>query len=158
MARTQIVIDASPEAVFDVLSDPRTYSDWVFGSREIRAADPDWPAAGAVFGHSIGVGPLSLCDETSVISARAPESLELCARAGPLPPARVRLHLEPEGSATRVTMTETPANALLSLMIGPLGHGLVSLRNGESLRRLKRLAEGSQPRPSGQLPELALDG
>ncbi len=160
MARNEIFIDAPPAAVFGLLSDPRSYGDWVVGSREIRAADPDWPAAGAAFEHSVGVGWLSLSDHTSVISARPPECLELKARARPLPSARVRLQLHPEGTGTRVTMIEEPVNPVLSAMLGPVGHWLMKLRNVEALRRLKRLAEGDAPRPRGALPqrEPAADG
>ncbi|MEA2158948.1 MAG: hypothetical protein QOD66_1328 [Solirubrobacteraceae bacterium] len=152
MARNEIFICAAPEDVFGVLSDPRSYGDWVVGSREIRAADHDWPAAGAAFDHSVGIGWLSLSDHTSVISARAPECLELKARARPLPSARVRLLLRSEGAGTRVTMVEEPSNRLLSAMIGPVGHWLMKLRNVEALRRLKQLAEGDARRPAGQLP------
>jgi uncharacterized protein YndB with AHSA1/START domain len=153
MARNEIFIEAAPAAVFSVLSDPRSYGEWVVGSREIRAADPDWPAAGAAFEHSVGIGWLSVSDHTSVISARAPECLELRARARPLPSARVRLQLHSEGTGTRVTMIEEPFNPVLSVMLGPVGHWLMKLRNVEALRRLKRLAEGDAPRPRGALPQ-----
>jgi uncharacterized protein YndB with AHSA1/START domain len=153
MARNEIFICAAPEDVFGVLSDPRSYGDWVVGSREIRAADHDWPAAGAAFDHSVGIGWLSLSDQTSVISARPPECIELRARARPLPSARVKLQLHPEGSGTRVTMVEEPANRVLSMMIGPVGHWLMKLRNVEALRRLKRLAEGDARHLAGELPD-----
>lgn len=160
MARNEILIDAAPEAVFALLSDPRSYGDWVVGSKEIRAADPDWPAAGAAFDHSVGLGWLTLSDRTSVLSARAPSCLELKARARPLPSARVKLRLEPEGTGTRVTMVEKPFNSVLSVMIGPVGHWLMKLRNTEALRRLKRLAEGDRAGPTGELParDPAADG
>jgi hypothetical protein len=79
--------------------------------------------------------------------SRAPVMLELQARARPLPSARVRLHLRPEGEGTRVVMIEDPANRLLNVLAGPLGHAMIRLRNVESLRRLKALAEGRTPRP-----------
>lgn len=158
MARTETFIDAPPEQVFELLSDPRTYGEWVVGSREIRAADDDWPAAGAQFAHSVGLGPLAIKDRTSVLAAEPPHRLELLACARPFPPARVTLQLHPEGSGTRLVMTETPANLLLALMLGPLGHRLLGLRNVESLRRLRHLAEGVRPRPQGRLPALAPDG
>jgi hypothetical protein len=114
MARNEIFICAAPEDVFWVLSNPHSYGDWVVGSREIRAADHDWPAAG-----------------------------------------RVRLQLRSEGSGTWVTMVEEPSNRLLSMMIGPVGHWLMKLRNVEALRRLKQLAEGYAPPPAGERPDRA---
>lgn len=149
MARTEAFIAASLERVFGVLSDPRSYGDWVPGSKVIRAADPDWPAEGSAFDHTLVLG---LADQTSVSSALAPVMLELHARARPLGSADVVLHLQPEGEGTRVTMIEDPANRALSILIGPLGHGLIKLRNVEALRRLKRLAEEDAPSASAELP------
>ena len=152
MARNEIHIDAPPEAVFDVLADPRTYSEWVVGSREVRAADEHWPAPGSAFDHSVGALPLVINDHTAVVAARPPVMLELRARARPLPTARITIHLQPDGDGTRVTMIEDPANPVLNLLAGPLGHTAIRLRNSESLRRLRALAEGATPRPAGMLP------
>jgi uncharacterized protein YndB with AHSA1/START domain len=153
VARNEIFIDAPAEQVFELLGDPRTFSRWVVGARAVRAADETWPEPGSAFDHAVGVGPLQLRDHTSVVSAAAPETIELHARAKPFPPARVRLQLRPEGNGTRVTMDEAPANRLLSLLLGPLGHFMVGLRNAEALRRLKLLAEGKAPLPTETLPE-----
>src|SRR5215207_10106360 len=106
VARNEVFISARPDAVFEVLGDPRTYGEWVFGSREIRAADEHWPAPGAAFDHSVGKAPAVM--------------LELRARARPLPTARITLHLQPDRDGTRVTMIEEPANRLLSLAGGPV--------------------------------------
>ena len=153
MARNETFISASPHDVFELLSDARTYGHWVAGSREIRAADPRWPAVGSAFDHTVGMRFLRLSDHTSVLAARPPVMLQLCARARPLPDARVTLHLQPEGEGTRVTMIEAPANRLLSILATPIGHALIKLRNVESLKRLKELAEGTARRPAGRLPE-----
>jgi uncharacterized protein YndB with AHSA1/START domain len=152
MARNETFVAAPPEAVFELLADPRTYGYWVVGSHEIRAADKGWPADGAAFHHTVGKPPLRLKDETVVVHAREPVMIELRAKARPLPTARVTLHLQPEGDGTRVTIVEDPANPLLNLLAGPFGHLAIRLRNRESLRRLKALAEGTAPRPRGRLP------
>jgi hypothetical protein len=119
----------------------------VVGSSEIRDADPDWPAPGSKFDHSVGADPLLIKDHTEVIAARPPELIQLRANARPLPSADVTIKLEPEGNGTRVTMIEDPTNLLLRVAIGPLGHMAIRLRNAESLRRLRELAEGVRPRP-----------
>ncbi len=152
MARNEISISASPREVFDLLADPRSYGEWVVGSRVIHAADENWPEPGARFDHSVGPRFLSLSDYTYVIASQPPAMLELCARARPMPDARVTLHLEAEGSGTLVTMLESPAKRVVALLIGPLGDALLRVRNKESLRRLKALAEGTAPRPRGTLP------
>ena len=45
------------------------------------------------------------------------------------------MYLQPEGDGTRVIMIEDPASPLLNVLIGPLGHAVIKLRNVESLRR-----------------------
>lgn len=146
MARNEVLIDAPPAAVFAVLADPERYADWVVGARAILAAEPDWPAPGSAFQHAVGHGPLALSDRTEVLDAEPPVMLRLRARARPLPSATVTFHLQPEAQGTRLTLIESPASATLSLLAGPLGHGLLALRNRESLRRLKAIAEGSTAR------------
>ena len=54
MARNDIHVEAPPERVFEVLSDPESYGHWVVGSREIRGADPGFPGLGTKFDHSVG--------------------------------------------------------------------------------------------------------
>jgi uncharacterized protein YndB with AHSA1/START domain len=152
MGRNVIHVEAPAERVFEVLSDPRSYSHWVVGSREVRAADPAWPEAGTAFDHAVGTGPLRLKDHTLVEEARPPHLLRLLARARPFPSARVVLRLDEAAGGTRVTMIEDPALPLGSLLIGPAGHALIRLRNAESLRRLRELAEGRAQVPAGDLP------
>lgn len=152
MAHNEIVIAAPPEAVFRVLDDARCYGVWVVGSSEIRSADPGWPGPGTVFDHTVGAGPLKLADHTEVLAADPPRFLQLLAHARPLPPARVTFRLVPEGAgATRVHMDEEIEPRLLRLLLWPLSTPAVRLRNAESLRRLKRLAEGTTAWPTGTL-------
>ncbi len=155
MARNEIFIAASPQKVFELLSDPRTYGYWVVGSREIRGADRDWPEPDAAFDHSVGAPPFVIKDHTSVLSALAPVMLELRANGGPLGAARITFHLQPEGNGTRVTMIEDPLERWRAVALGVPGHFLIKARNSESLRRLKQLGEGTVPRPSDPLPTRA---
>jgi hypothetical protein len=158
MARNEIFISAPAEDVFELLADPRTYAIWVVGSREIRAADEHWPAPGARFAHTVGIPPLLIKDDTTVVHARPPFRLQLCARARPLPSARVTFDLQPEGDGTRLTMIEDLENVILNVAAGPLGHLAMRLRNAEALRRLKSMAEGITPRPRGAFPARAPSG
>ena len=141
VARNSTHIAASPERVFEVLSDPATYGYWVVGSKEIRGADPDWPHRGSRFHHTVGFGPLEIKDSTAVELYEPPRRLRLRAKARPLGTALVTLTLAPEDGGTRVTMVEDPADTLTALIFNPLTHLLVRGRNAESLRRLKELAE-----------------
>jgi len=143
VAINEAYISATPDAVFDVLSDPESYGHWVVGSKEIRDAEAGWPAPGTRFHHSVGFGPLTLNDHTVCKRAERPRMIELWARARPVGTAIVRLDLEPEGAGTRVRMREDPGDALTAFAFNPLMHLLVRRRNHESLRRLAELAEAS---------------
>lgn len=147
MATTRTVIDTPPDRVFEVLSEPTTYADWVVGSSEIRDADSSWPAVGSRFHHSVGVWPLRVKDNTKVIAVDPPNRLKMHARARPLGTASVELLLTAESGGTQVTMIETAGDTLSRLAINPLTEWLVHLRNVESLRRLKRIAETGVVKP-----------
>lgn len=149
MARNEQFISAPPEAVFRLLADPTTYSDWVVGSAQIRHADGHWPAIGSVFGHSVGKSPLTLSDRTEVLDAEPPVMLKLRAHARPLPSATIAFNLQPERAGTRITMIEKPSHPVLSLLAGPLGHAALAARNRETLRRLAELVEGLREAPAG---------
>jgi uncharacterized protein YndB with AHSA1/START domain len=142
MARNQRYIDTPPEKVFDVLSDADSYADWVVGSKTIRGVDGPFPARGSRFHHKVGVGPLEVADHTSVLESERPNRLVLHAKARPLGTARVELTLEPVGKGTRVTMVEDGGDTVSKLIFAnPLMQLLTRVRNTESLKRLKALAE-----------------
>jgi uncharacterized protein YndB with AHSA1/START domain len=152
MALNEIEMTVPPQRVFDVLSDPRSFGYWVVGSRAIHAADPTWPAPGSVFEHTQGFGPLPLLrDVTTVLASTPPTMLRMRVQARPLTVAHVTLSLVPEAAGTRVVMEEVPADLRSKLTMNPLVDPLIRLRNAESLRRLKRLAEGTEPMPDGEL-------
>jgi len=145
MARTTRLIPASPERIFEVLSDPASYGYWVVGSDTIRDADGAWPAKGSRFHHRVGVGPIKVNDNTEVLTVEAPRLLRLHARARPLfGTALVELMLERRGGGTLVTMDETAGDVLSRVAINPLTDPLVKRRNDVSLRRLEELALGTK--------------
>ena len=141
MAVNEIHIETSPERVFAVLADWRSYGDWVVGSRFMRGVDPGFPAAGTRFHHQVGIGPLNLNDHTQVLEVEQPRKLILKAKARPLGTAVVDLTLKRENGGTRVHMREDPGDTLSAFVFNPLTHLLVRGRNVESLKRLKGLAE-----------------
>lgn len=144
MARNRIVINAPRDRVFGVLSDPSSYAHWVVGSREVRAADPNWPARGSKFHHTVGlIGPLTMNDHTVVEEVDRPRRLVLRARTRPLGAARVALHLESERGRTRVTMDENPLGGLPGRLLGVVIDPLLQGRNTKALQRLKALVEAS---------------
>jgi uncharacterized protein YndB with AHSA1/START domain len=161
-ARVEHVIDAAPGDVFDVLADPRSYAYWVIGSIKIRDAEPDWPAAGSRFHHTVGIGPLRLQDHTAVEDVVPGRFLQLKTRARPMGNARVKLELTPHDGGTRVTMIEGPADKPTALLFVPPTPMLLRRRNKRSLERLAELAEGRRPMPGEEsdatVASLAEDG
>jgi uncharacterized protein YndB with AHSA1/START domain len=151
MARNEHFVHASPDAVFDVLADPRGYAYWVVGSEEIRDADVCWPARGSRFYHTVKIGPLRLKDDSEVEDVRPGRFLQLKVKGRPLGSARVKIELQPLNGGTRVTMVEDPADTLSAFVFMPLTHLLVRARNVRSLDRLAELAEGRVPIPGTEV-------
>jgi uncharacterized protein YndB with AHSA1/START domain len=130
----------APEAVWEALADPGGYAYWVVGSKVIRDADPQWPAAGSRFHHTIGVGPLKVSDHTESLEAQPPRLLRIRAKGRPVGTASVTLELTPRDGGTVVRMTENPDGPYVVLRANPLLHVLTKGRNSESLMRLEELA------------------
>jgi uncharacterized protein YndB with AHSA1/START domain len=147
MATNHIQIAVSPHEVFAALANAANYGDWVVGSDIVRDADPEWPKVGSRFHHRVGVGPLKLNDHTEVLDVDPPHRLVMHARARPLGTARVAMRLTERDGGTFVTMTETAGDRLSKLMLNRLTDPLIRLRNAESLRRLKRIAETGIAKP-----------
>jgi uncharacterized protein YndB with AHSA1/START domain len=140
MSKTVAYIPATPEQIFAVLTDAHTYADWVVGAKDIRSVEPEWPAPGSGFHHTVGVGPVALRDETRVRALDPPHRLELQARAWPTGEAHVTLLLDEAGAGTRVTMLEEPVKGPARWLHNPLLDAATHARNTVALRRLARLA------------------
>ena len=140
MATNERFMPVPPQAVWDALADPGGYGYWVVGSKEIRDADPDWPAAGSRFHHTIGMGPLTLDDHTEALEAEPPQRLKLRAKGRPLGTATVTLEMFADQDGTVVRMTENPDGLTSVLSLNPVVHVLTKVRNAESLMRLEELA------------------
>ena len=84
MATNYREISAAPEQVWAVLADPKKYSEWVVGAKEVRTSEGRWPAKGARFHHTVGVWPLHIQDHTSVVESDRPHRLVLQAKVRPI--------------------------------------------------------------------------
>jgi uncharacterized protein YndB with AHSA1/START domain len=145
MATNERYMAVPPEAVWDTLADPRGYGYWVVGSKEIRDADPDWPAPGSKFHHTVGFGPFEVKDHTVALEAERPGLFRLRAKGRPLGTARVTLRMVPHDGGTVVEMTENPDGLSSILAVNPLMQLLTLGRNAESLMRLEELAQERSP-------------
>jgi hypothetical protein len=134
------ILKASPKQVEQVLRDGWNYADWVVGAVHIRAVDPGWPAAGSRVHHRVGAWPLTLNDNTEVISYEPGRSLELRARLRPFGVARVRLEWEPaSGGYCHVRMEEEFVGGPALTLRNKVADVVLHARNAESLSRLEHL-------------------
>ena len=140
MATNERFMPIAAEAIWDALADPGGYGYWVPGSRAIRDADPDWPAPGSKFHHTVGVGPFEVSDHTEALEARPPELLRIRAKTRPLVTATVTVEMIPRDGGTLVRISESLDGPARVLDVNPLVWLATKARNAESLMRLEELA------------------
>jgi len=154
MSRNSILIDASPDAIFDVLEDAYAYPKWVVGTRRIRGVDPEWPAVGSRFHHAVGNFVAELHDSTKILERRRAQFIELEVRFRPTGVAQVRVSLASATDGTRVTIEETPTGGPVQRLPRGVTDPLLGVRNALSLRRFRRLVRARARAP---VPALAAD-
>lgn len=141
MSVTTRTMQATPDQVWEVLSDGWLYPLWVVGASRMREVDQDWPEVGSQLHHSVGAWPMLVNDNTQVVDAIPGRSLTLHARARPTGIAEVRITWEAVGSETRVVMEEDALSGPVRFIPKPVRDPMLSWRNVESLRRLAFLVE-----------------
>jgi hypothetical protein len=142
VATNSRLINASPDAVFDVLRNGWLFPSWVVGASRIRGVDPTWPAVEAKLHHSFGVWPLVIDDTTSLLEWDPPRHVKFQARGWPIGEAEVTLDVKPRGDGCVVRMHEDAAKGPGRLVPKPLRDIGLLIRNREALQRLAWLAEG----------------
>jgi uncharacterized protein YndB with AHSA1/START domain len=138
MARNTIHVDAPPDAVFEVLADPRLYGNWVVGASTTYRVDGNWPEPGSVLHHA---QMMLIRDTTTVLESEPGRRVVLEARARPAVVAHVTVTLDPAGGGTRIVLEEKVTGGLAAVLPDALNDALIHLRNAEAVRRLKRLTE-----------------
>jgi hypothetical protein len=138
VARSRRLILSSPSEVWGLLSDGYRYGEWVTGTQQILAADPQ---AGSHVGPvRVGVGSLTL-DDTCVVRICEPRRrLELEAKAGPFGAARIVMNLIPWGEHTLFVLDWHPLRGPGTRMHGIPVDYIVAIRNGMMLTKLARIA------------------
>jgi hypothetical protein len=135
-------IKATPEQVWQVLSDGWLYSLWVVGASRIRDVDQTWPEEGSSIHHSVGCWPAVISDRTTVTTSVPAEELGLHAFARPVGEVGIRLRLEPTPAGTHVTMDEEVLEGPMKIVPGLLVDPMLTWRNRETVRRLALTVEG----------------
>jgi hypothetical protein len=136
-------VEATPEKVWEVLSDGWLYPLWVVGATRMREVDDHWPAVGAKLHHSAGVWPLVVDDTTEVLDLTIGSTLRLKARGWPAGEAEVVITLTAEeGAHTRVEIREDAVSGPGRFVPGLVRTPMLAYRNLEALRRLAAVVEG----------------
>ncbi len=141
MSRNSISLNASPEAVFEVLDDAWAYPRWVVGARRVRRVDPSWPAVGSEFHHAIGTASGELHDSSKVIERYPPERMVLEVRFRPTGVAIVEIEVTRNGSHSVVTLVESTTAGLVSRLPAVITDPLLFARNALALQRLRHEVE-----------------
>ena len=133
-------VTARPEDVFDVITEPRTYPEWLVGAQRIRHVDRSFPAPGAEFEHSVGPSDaLTVDDSTESVAVDQDRRLVLEVRAG-FVRGEVEFVLTAHGEEeTEIVLRERPIGP--GAAVTPLLRPFLAGRNRESLRQLGRLLE-----------------
>ena len=142
MSNTSRPVSATPEQVWEVLSDGWLYPLWVVGASRMRDVDQGWPAVGTKLHHSVGTWPLLIDDTTEVLEKEEQRRLLLLARGWPAGEAHVEIILEPRGTDTVVTIKEQATSGPGALMPKVVQDPQLHVRNIEGLRRLAYVVEG----------------
>ena len=142
MSTTTRTVSATPDQVWEVLSDGWLYPLFVVGASRMREVDESWPAVGARLHHSVGTWPLLIDDTTEVLEVDEGRRLLLKARGWPAGEAHVEISLRPDGGSTQVPMEEDATAGPGVLVPKPLRDAQLHWRNVEALRRLAFVVEG----------------
>lgn len=149
MAVLNVLVDRDPSQVWDVLSDGRSYAEWVVGTKHIKEADPRWPELGSRIEYSVGVGRWTIEDITTVRLVEPGQRLELEAQAGWLGSARISIVLLPWGEGqTLVILDEHPLTGPGATWHTALVDVVLRIRNQRMVRSLARLVHERHPEGS----------
>lgn len=144
MSRNVRAFSCSPAAVFEVLADGWLYPTWVVGASRMRDVDSAWPQQGSKLGHSVGVWPALIDDETVSVEWNPPHRAVMRAKGWPIGEAIVTIDVRPRGSGCLVRIQEQPAEGPGAWVPRFITDPMLHLRNRETLQRLAYVAEGRE--------------
>jgi uncharacterized protein YndB with AHSA1/START domain len=138
VALNSIDIAAPHQAVWSVLADPRLYANWVVGASATRRIEGKWPAVGSVLHHTQALG---VSDTTTVLESGPPWRIVMEARIRPVAIMKVSVELDGHGDETHLVLREEVVGGAVAVLPKASLDWLIWLRNRESVRRIKELAE-----------------
>ncbi|MFE6286385.1 SRPBCC family protein [Streptomyces sp. NPDC057877] len=151
MAVRHRLVQATPQAVWDVLADGSRYGEWVVGPSEVTPEGGQWPRVGATISYEIRLGPVRLRNVSVVRRCEPGSALEIEAKAGRLGTARIAIELRPWGEHCLVIVDEHPLRGPGGLLHNVGVEALIQVRHRAMLARLAKLCEsgeGCRPDPA----------
>jgi uncharacterized protein YndB with AHSA1/START domain len=146
MAVRQRLVDASPDEVWQVLSDGSCYAEWVVGTSYSTPVAGEWPQLGAQLEYTISVARWAVSGRTIVRRCEPPHHLELEVDSGCLGTARVALEVRPWGEETLVVFEEHPLRGPGGFVHNAVVDAVAQIRHRSMLGRLARLVERRRQR------------
>ncbi|AOT62375.1 MULTISPECIES: SRPBCC family protein [Streptomyces] len=143
MAVRQHLVQSPPSAVWEVLSDPDRYAEWVVGTEETTPLFGTWPEVGAALRYTVALGPYRFEGSTVVRRLEPPHRLELEARSGPAGTARIAIEIVPWGEDTLVIVDEHPLRGPGARLHNAVVEAALQLRHRRMLRRLAEVVEST---------------
>ncbi|OEJ93340.1 SRPBCC family protein [Streptomyces thermolilacinus] len=144
MAVRQHLVLSPPSAVWEVLSDPDKYAEWVVGTEETSPLFGTWPEVGAALRYTVALGPVRFEGTTVVRRLEPPNRLELEVRSGPAGTARVAIEVMAWGEDTLVIVDEHPLRGPGARFHNALLESAIQLRHRRMLRRLAEVVENTR--------------
>lgn len=146
-----MLVNGTPDEVWEVLSDGWSYVQWVVGTTEIRDVDPSWPAVGSRLFFTAGRGWPRVENRTTV-RILEPRHIELEAHAPPLGSARVAIDVVPWGDDSVVILDEHPLRGPGARLHNALVELGLHLRTRRMLTNLARVVQQRHRRRAGAQP------
>ena len=148
MARNEIVVDAPAARVWQILSEPTLYAEWVGGTAKTRRGAGVWPERGSSLEYDVGAWRFRIGDRTTVVECEVGRRLLLRARVGRLATVWIDVGLVAREGRTAVYIEEWVGGGAARVLPRLLTNAIIKARNVWSLERLRDLAE-QQSAPHG---------
>ncbi|MEU6620000.1 SRPBCC family protein [Streptomyces litmocidini] len=151
MAQWNRVLEATPEEVWEVLSDGERYARWVVGAHDSWERDDHWPAVDAELGYTLKLGAWTYHGRTISRRCEPIRRLELEAVTH-LGSARISFLVEPWGSHTLVLVDEHPLRGPAARWHNSGADLVLRWRHRHLLARLEEATASARGRPRAGAP------
>ena len=147
-----MLVNGTPDEVWEVLSDGWSYAQWVVGTTQIRDVDRSWPEVGSRLFFTVGRGPLRVDNQTTVRILEPKQHIEIEAHAPPIGSARVAVTVKPWGDDSVVILDEHPLRGPGARLHNGLVEALVHIRTRRMLANLARVVQQRHRSRVGEQP------